>query len=981
MARAYPAYVTSFEEWFAENFNKFVANDLNTAIKDPELRNFWQKLYDTLKHFYEHVIKPAEPNSTFLSYINALEAKNVKPPAAAAVTAVQKDFVERLEKLVGKRVRVKFNEVLDGTAVGEYTDLRAKVKKLGDERRGLLNANATKNALAIKALEEQIAKIQSDLGVLGLLRIATGAESNAGLVEHEAFHAAMSFFFSPEEKRILATAFTQGLVSKRLREYFKDSPEVLAAIDPKSEKYDPEEAAAYGFQVWSLNPEVLQMGEKAKTLFERFQEFIRGVLGLLTNEEKALLIMNDLASGRRADKGISPLARKLDVNRPWTERAQEMLADLGGVVKGFHDVLLTGVYERMQDTKNPWIAKIARLGYQNTGAEGGAGMVQRMIHQNTLFQNRIDGVFRGLSEDQLKQLHAAKIKAERPTDAALASAYDKVTDLYKDMYTYQKDAGVDVGHLDNYYPLSWSAEKVANDRDGFIAMLKTYQKELNTLMKTPEEIWQSISAYIERGEKFVNVMGSENEPIAEHSNDRTLDFISREDRMAFMEEDPLATVVRYAKQAVRQTEFVRSFGKGGAKLSAMKAKAVSEYGATPDEMKLVSDYLDGLLGNKEVGMNRQLKDLYGAMTVYQNIRLLPFSLFASLVDPLGIAVRSNSVGDAWGAFTYSLKNIFRDWREDYTPDQWELMAQDMGTITRAGTIVNADNLYTGVTLRGTTRKINDGFFKYNLLNGWIRNNTIMATKSAHLFMLRAANGKMWTAAQNERYLTELGVSADQVIEDSANEGILWRESDLKQHYVSEGMKEEQASLKAKEAATNIRNATEMFVRQALLNPSAAELPNWASNPYLLPIAHLKKFVWAFQSTITDRVKLEAQNENYQPMLVAALYVPGMIAATFLKDFVSNMGDEPPYKKDWGVVDYVKDGVLRSGLTGTGQFFTDVNADLMHGGEGWESLAGPSISQLKQGLKAASDGNPAALQKFIVKSLPANAVYDQWLTNY
>jgi hypothetical protein len=142
---------------------------------------------------------------------------------------------------------------------------------------------------------------------------------------------------------------------------------------------------------------------------------------------------------------------------------------------------------------------------------------------------------------------------------------------------------------------------------------------------------------------------------------------------------------------------------GGSKLSSMLGEAQKTYGADASQIKLATDYVNAAMGNREVGMSRELKDLYGAVNVYQNFRLLPFSLFNSLVDPMGIAVRTNNIGDAWGAFAYSVKNMFRDFKDEYTPDQWEQIAQDFGVIEDHGTTLNANVLYDGQTLSGTTK--------------------------------------------------------------------------------------------------------------------------------------------------------------------------------------------------------------------------------------------------------------------------------------
>lgn len=901
----------------------------------------------------------------------AAEAKqglNSANAKAAALTSAQRKFVDAVEKLLGKRVAIKFGEKLVGNASATYQTIDEALARVREERRAALEAGDKDAQAKAEARERELLE---DKGILGVIRVATGREQIAGLAEHEAFHGAFSFFFTHEERRTLATAFSQGLVLKRLLKAFEGQPEVQKAI-----REDAEEAAAYGFQLWMRDPTILNPGGKVEGLFNKFLAFLRKLAGILTPEERAALILQDLASGARAERGTSPVAKVLDKDRPMTERAQDMVQKLGKVFMSGYDVLLTPVYQRLVQTENPALTALAKLGYQATGEDGNrGGMIQRAMHENKFWRNKLDPIFRGLDEKEVAALHEAKINSTRPTDAKLAERYDQLTKWYKDMRQYSLKAGVnmkDAGVNEDYYPLTWDPEKVLKNKAEFLAMLSKYEKQMSQTKKTPDEIWETITQYLDRGEDLVNVMGKDNEPMNEHARARSLWFLTKEDRRPFMMDDPMHVAAHYAKQAVRQAEFVRSYGNNGVKLQQMLYEAEKTYGATPDQISLARDYIDGLLGNKGIGMSRELKDVYGAMTVYQNYRLLPFSLFSSLVDPLGIAVRSNSIGDAWETFSYSIKNLFNEWKKDYTPDQWEKIAEDMGIIENAGTTINVHNLYDGITLRGTTKDLNDKLFKYNLLNGWIRNNTIMAVKAAHRFMYRAATGGVFSEKDSARYLEELGVSKDDIVYDKAQDRILVTKAEL--------MAAGKSADEAEAIADRLRSATEKFVRQSLLSPSSAELPNWASNPYLAPLAHLKQFVFAFSSTIISRLEHEAKNQNYKPALIAAGYVPGIIAADFLKDMVSNFGEEPPYKKDWGVLDYLKNGVDRSGLTGVGQFITGVSEDMSRGGSGLESFAGPTLRQMQQGAQVLASDDPGKAWNWTVKALPLNPAYDQWLLN-
>lgn len=368
-------------------------------------------------------------------------------------------------------------------------------------------------------------------------------------------------------------------------------------------------------------------------------------------------------------------------------------------------------------------------------------------------------------------------------------------------------------------------------------------------------------------------------------------------------------------------------------------------------------------------MSRELKDVFGTMTVYQNFRLLPFSLFSSLVDPLGIAVRSNSMKDAGETFLYSMKNIFRDLksnRKDADKDYWEKIAEDWGMIEDAQVLSNIHHMYESVELRGFSKRMNEALFKYNLLNGWTRSTKIMAIKAAQRFMARAAEGEF--KEHSTRYLEELGLKKSDIVKMPGTKHIALTKDEL----MSQGVSEDQAV----EIENRLKDATTKFVNQAVLNPTSADLPGWGSNPYFAPIFHLKQFMFTFQSTILSRITQEAEQGNYKPLLAASAYIPGMIAADMIRGFVSNFGEQPPWQENWEVSDYVLNGVERSGLLGVGAMFTSMKDDMMHGGAGYESLAGPSVDQLKKGVRAIQGGDQA-IWNFMVKSMPLNPIYDQW----
>lgn len=893
--------------------------------------------------------------------------------------AVPKKIADLVEKMFGKKVKIIIGAP-NGKGDTDATAWYVGRKQLDTYKKNMADIEATRAArrkalrekdfgLAndLRKKEEELLKQTQAVGLIYLSPKLSEAEQ-LGAFYHEAVHAAFDILLNPEQRAILASAFSQGLVRNKLRQIFKDDPTVLEHME------DAEEAAAYAFQVWAVTPEKLPLGGKVQGVFNRIKQFLRKLMGILTAEEKANILFNDMITGRMSNEGLSSLQKQLDKDMTLKERTIKTARDMAQIVHSGWNTFVTSSYDRLMKTGNPALQQLAQSGYVKTGEDRKNGMVQQWFQQRALWLNKLDKSMKGFSEEALKEAMEARLHERQAKGTEARQAYDAMEKYFNEMHKYFQEVDPDnqdlIGWEKHYFPNMWDPEKVMKDRDGFLAMVNKpeYATYLEELKVTPTELWEHISGYLIRGESFQSVVNERtNEPINEYSKKRSLSFMTPEDRRPFLQDDPIHVMLHYTNQMVRHAEFMRAYGVGGGKLQQLLDEAKNKYGATKNQMEWAQDYVDGLLGNKEVGMSRELKDVYGAMVVYQNFRLLPFSLFSSLVDPLGIAVRSNNLTDALETFGYSLKNIFRDLkkRDDIGKDYWERLAEDWGIIEDAQVLANIHNMYESIELRGFSKRLNEGLFKYNLLNGWVRSTKIMAVKASHRFILRA--GKDQLGKDSERYLEELGLKKSDVV-PTTNGGLAVTKDEL----VAQGVSEKQAV----EIEKRLQAATTKFVNQAVLNPTSADLPNWGSNPYFAPIFHLKQFMFTFQNVILARIAHEMSQGNYKPLWVSTIFIPGMIAADALRGFVSNMGEEPPWQKDWTVGDYLVNGVERSGLLGTGALLTGMKDDMMHGGQGYESLAGPTVEQLKKGAKVALGQGDAG--NFVVKSMPLNPIYDQWL---
>jgi hypothetical protein len=341
------------------------------------------------------------------------------------------------------------------------------------------------------------------------------------------------------------------------------------------------------------------------------------------------------------------------------------------------------------------------------------------------------------------------------------------------------------------------------------------------------------------------------------------------------------------------------------------------------------------------------------MIVYQNVRLLPLMIFSSLVDPMGIAVRGGTAGEAFNAFVRGVREIPKNFKKNPTDDGATKFAASIGVIDDASLVHTLGALYSQGMVGDTGRKINDTLFRYNLAEQFNTSMRVSATEAALGFLARHADG---TASRHSaRWLNELGLNPGDIQLDASGRPKVF------QH---EGLTLEQSA--------KMKAAINRWVDGAVLRPDAADKPIWMSDPHFSLIAHLKQFTYSFHETILKRVAHEYENGNYTPAMALASYVPMMIAADVMKGLIQGGGQQPSWKENWGLGDYIESGVERAGLLGVGQFGVDMLRDAVRGGTGVGALVGPTIEQLAEAARVM--GGREAFGQFALKSMPANALY-------
>lgn len=484
-------------------------------------------------------------------------------------------------------------------------------------------------------------------------------------------------------------------------------------------------------------------------------------------------------------------------------------------------------------------------------------------------------------------------------------------------------------------------------------------------------------------------------PLMTAINERTLDWITHPEMMKYRNKDLVSTMTNYVMQATKRAEYVRRFENGGrviketmlaaygevvkkladkegadgAKVAAAMIKRYREItagnqptaikqsvvGMTAEQLtdietralKEISKYqnavmaLEGTLG---YDINPTLRELSGAMMVYQNFTKLLMTLFSSLSDPLGIMVRGGDFEDAYAAFHRGLKEVWKRWKDDNELDDATKLAEMIGSVDAGTFMESLGQTYSSLYLSGKTKYLNDQLFKWNGMEAWNRGMRVGATQAAIKFIKR----HMTTPNKDsERYLTELfGYARPELLNGELNY-----------------------------ADPLVQQAIMRWVDGAILSPNAAQRPVWASDPHWALFFHMKQFAYSFHKVILKRAWNEAvEHGNAAPIMTLIVgYVPMVIAADAVKAIVLSGGDEPYWMKQ-GVGSTIFHGADRANLLGIPQLGLDAfgrmfSKDGFDPLEGAASLAGPTTSWAK-------DWYDKPLGEQVVASLPGGNVLNQ-----
>lgn len=766
-------------------------------------------------------------------------------------------------------------------------------------------------------------------------------------------------------------------------------------------------------------------------IFAGLFDAITARLGFVFESEQAEQILDAIRDGTIAARkaGSKDFAVTTAVRKDVLQRVAQAGNDAFEHLKPIFDRALGTADARMLETGIPSLISIAHMYHAQVGGESvRETFFEARRSEIGKFMNSYTRLTADLQknpelkEEVLKLLRNPKLKGS-PEAIAHASQIRK---LLRRVRNYSEQAGLDIGDRGkDYFPWVFDVRKVQDNSDFIRGLLndQRFDKNIQGILKnlndriqeqneqrnedrpllTKEQVIEHMMMGLEQSEGLadtnLNPLRSGTTPYFAAINKRTLGFLTDSGKLTAEERERFDSlfsnqldliVMTYIRQAVKRSEYTRRFGRDSGVLESLLEDARNE-GATRADMRTAYTYIDAMNGVIGEETNRRVARVLGlgpregevinphwrtftsiAMVV-QNLAVLPLATLTSLVDPVGIMVRSQDLNATMAALRTGAREIVAEVRllaggdEKKIRSELRKLAEGMGTIEDHMTNEALEWEYGSTYLTPRLKAANEFFFKAIGLTQWTRVTRLMALAGGKEFIKRHVQR---SNDNSERFLRQLGISKEDVKFDE--------DGDIK---ILSRYEREIAGVSAKEIARDdrVRNALNRFVDESILRPNAAQRPIWASDPNYALIFHLKSFMWSFHDRILRRAAQEAEFGNAAPLILLAAFIPAMIFSDMLRDFLRYGTGGDPRKAKWGLEDHIWSATQRSGLNGIGQLLIDAKNDIQFGGLGYESLSGPTVDGISDlGGLFASDSEEQ--WDAFTRNLPFSTVWKHWLSN-
>lgn len=418
--------------------------------------------------------------------------------------------------------------------------------------------------------------------------------------------------------------------------------------------------------------------------------------------------------------------------------------------------------------------------------------------------------------------------------------------LLDEEFKYLKSSGVDVGHVDGYWPRMVDSVSTLRDQSGFLAAAaKQYLRDgIAKTRNEADDMANSWLASIELGHAgakkdgtdFVMLGGTPNSSFAK---ERVFsDSIERDKSNPlnrFYLQDPVDTLTQHFQRTARRAAWASRFGDDLSKWKDMKAAIIKEGNAA--SLRQVVDIVGSATGVVRSYNGAAATNAMAIMRTWGALRLLPRAAVTSLSEMAIPAIRNGNIARILPDIARTAYALVGGMKKE------RALAEDVGVISR----VIGDSILGrryGAMQPGSKfqQDIMNRNFRRTGLEQFTTATRVMSINAGQTLIRRlaldVADGHM-RAKSSTAMLRELGVSDVPAFSKwlkATNEG---RPSvvDLKSDV---GVERE------------YRTALQRHNNQTILDPNSSTRPGWANHPLGSLVFMLQSYQYAFQKNVLNR---------------------------------------------------------------------------------------------------------------------------------
>lgn len=969
--------VLDFEEWFADNTARWM-----TQARKPRgvLERFFKEIADTLKSLFDRFTasgRVARADRTVADFLDRMWTD----PMQNIMEVAEADQAAQAVRDAEPEPEASY------TAVEEHTGMPR------EPSRAMIEAS----------------------------HAAQQAEFNSASTR--AYRNLWRNVLNTEQREVLARAFMQDHVRAQLRDMLDNDPIMqFRGVRQAIERGNSELAFIYGMDAWKRG-ELNIRQPKARTMMQRIHRQLQEVFSIASDGDRAAALLPMLINSDHA------VIAQIQMPPRFQRRGVlgTVAANVNTVVEGMQPLIrqIVPAQSALEMMHNPTLAGLGNM-FQ---ARASRGQVQETYFESLQMNRaRFHTQLREATEQLAEQDQEMLLRSLRDPNVVPPAHLDepvaRIRQTLQNIRRYAVERGVEMGDRGpDYFPWVFDPDQIISRHAEFVNWVaqEKFDDGLRLFLRDKDQVDPLTQEDRERAANIIadtlvdnfghadstmnTVEADVPQPAMSAMNERVLAFLETTNPddtrklNSFMHSDPGFILSQYVDQAVKRAEFTRRFGARGERLEAMYEQA-RKTGASEKDIAVARDFVNAMTGfkgrelatpirfflntaDKALGTDwssvnpRKFRRLQGAMMVYQNMRTLALATLTSLADAGGIAVRSNSAEIALDAFKAGMRETYlgiqarttgRNMPREQFRSELRRLAETLGTI-EVHTINDAmGEMFGGSYMTGTSRTLNDAFFKVIQMQRWARMSRMMALEAGRKFLVHHRDGAY--SQHSQRFLEELNLEPADVVLDADGQLVVHDDA-ARQQLREEGNTAELIR------DDKIRVALNRFVDQSVMRPNAAQRPLWASHPDAQLLFHLKQFTYSIHDRLVRRTAQEMGHGNYYPAMAMTNMVAIMIAADVVREMIQFGPDGDPRKEHWELNDYLREGVHRSGVLGLGTFLMDAHKDRSQfGGVGFESLQGPTVSQLRR-LSSGIMNEDSPLGPALVQGLPANNLYKQW----